>query len=349
MLDYQARTRVESGADPASILFGADTQSQGWAFVDAPVLFARLRPRLRLARRATMFARRALGSAYQALWVARKSHGQEHAVIYCAAQWLAGPALLLKRIGWIRHPIVVVVHGVGMRPTKRGGLHRADALIALSGRIRDLLAAQGAPRDRIHFCNWGPDLEWEPYNESPHSERRDVVMFGKSHRESSSVRAAALAHKWRADLFHDGLHFRIEGGTESEHTLESRLSGHEMVSLMKSARAIAIPVAPDAPGHALTGLTELMDAIAVGKPVLMPFNPNLPFDIEQAGVGVWVAPGCSPEEYRQAMEVADSLPLSNFAHMRAKWNTENFRGQVVEVLSTVVSMSSSTPKAQGSD
>jgi glycosyltransferase involved in cell wall biosynthesis len=54
-----------------------------------------------------------------------------------------------------------------------------------------------------------------------------------------------------------------------------------------AASVVAVPVRD--PGR-LTGLTEVADALALGKPVVASRSPYFPFDIEAVGCGVWVDP-----------------------------------------------------------
>ena len=41
----------------------------------------------------------------------------------------------------------------------------------------------------------------------------------------------------------------------------------------------------------LTGLTEAVDALALGKPIVATRSPYFPFDIEAIGCGLWVDAG----------------------------------------------------------
>jgi glycosyltransferase involved in cell wall biosynthesis len=54
-----------------------------------------------------------------------------------------------------------------------------------------------------------------------------------------------------------------------------------------AASIVAVPVRD--PGR-LTGLTEIADALALGKPVVASRSPYFPFDIEAVGCGIWVEP-----------------------------------------------------------
>ena len=56
----------------------------------------------------------------------------------------------------------------------------------------------------------------------------------------------------------------------------------------RRAFAIAIPLTET---EDLAGLTSLLDAMAVGKPVIMTRNKHIDLDLEKEGIGLWVKPG----------------------------------------------------------
>jgi glycosyltransferase involved in cell wall biosynthesis len=60
---------------------------------------------------------------------------------------------------------------------------------------------------------------------------------------------------------------------------------------------IAIPLKPV---HRVAGLTSLIDALALGKPVLCSRNSGLDIDIEAIGCGLWIEPG-DPSSWSQAI------------------------------------------------
>jgi len=60
------------------------------------------------------------------------------------------------------------------------------------------------------------------------------------------------------------------------------------VRIYKDAYAIAIPLNET---DALAGLTSLMDAMAMGRPVIMTRNPYVDIDIDALGIGIWVDTG----------------------------------------------------------
>ncbi len=62
----------------------------------------------------------------------------------------------------------------------------------------------------------------------------------------------------------------------------------EVRALYRRARAVAIPLERTA---FLAGLTSLVDALAMGLPVVMTRTPYIDLDIESEGAGIWVDAG----------------------------------------------------------
>ena len=62
----------------------------------------------------------------------------------------------------------------------------------------------------------------------------------------------------------------------------------QLIEYYSAARAIAIPMVPQS---GLSGLTSLLDALAMGRAVIMTRNPLIDIDVELEGIGFWVAPG----------------------------------------------------------
>jgi glycosyltransferase involved in cell wall biosynthesis len=78
----------------------------------------------------------------------------------------------------------------------------------------------------------------------------------------------------------------------------------QLLEHLAQARAIAIPL--ERQQH-LCGITSLMDALGIGKPVIMTRNPQIDLDIEQLGIGIWVEPG-DVEGWTRALTWFDAHP-----------------------------------------
>jgi glycosyltransferase involved in cell wall biosynthesis len=65
----------------------------------------------------------------------------------------------------------------------------------------------------------------------------------------------------------------------------------ELCSFMRSHAAIAIPLSAQS---SLAGVTSLMDALGLGRAVLMSRNAHIDVDIETEGIGFLLEPGDVP-------------------------------------------------------
>jgi glycosyltransferase involved in cell wall biosynthesis len=80
----------------------------------------------------------------------------------------------------------------------------------------------------------------------------------------------------------------------------------ELVALYAQARAIAIPLHVRWPWP-INGLQSLLDALGMGKPVILTRNPWIDIDVERLGIGIWVAPG-DVAGWRRAITRLDEEP-----------------------------------------
>jgi glycosyltransferase involved in cell wall biosynthesis len=62
--------------------------------------------------------------------------------------------------------------------------------------------------------------------------------------------------------------------------------------------------------ESLAGLTSLLDAIGLGKPVIMTRHPMVDLDIEALGIGRWVEPN-DVEGWREAIRWFDANPAES--------------------------------------
>jgi glycosyltransferase involved in cell wall biosynthesis len=109
---------------------------------------------------------------------------------------------------------------------------------------------------------------------------------------------------------------------------------------MQAHAAIAIPLFSQ---NTLAGLTSLMDALGLGRAVLMTRNRHLHIDIEAEGIGFWLEPGdVSGWQYRLdwiADHPAEVAAMGRRARTMAEgvYNSESFAKKVASILSGVLS------------
>lgn len=189
-------------------------------------------------------------------------------------------ALNRGRLAWLREPWVdLLVRGT-------------DAMPALSERAAQEINARcrtTAPRSEPIF--WGPDAGFYPRTTEPGvgvlaagRTARDFVTFGLG---ASRAQVPATIMCLPADKRPEfrGFSRCVQVRTPPPGQL---FPYPEILQAHLKARVLAIPLHESR--HNLAGLTSVVDALALGKPLIMTRNPYVDLDIEGLGIGRWVQP-----------------------------------------------------------
>jgi glycosyltransferase involved in cell wall biosynthesis len=203
------------------------------------------------------------------------------AVLYAADRDSFALYALLASFGWRRRPTVAVVHPevLGDRFRRRIVLGH-DVAVAISAVVYDQLLALGRPASTTVLLPWGPDLAFPGYQGTTDE---FVVSSGKTLRDVPTLLAALDGSGIPARV-----HVPARGGSPEGVELRVRLPYAEVLSDLRRASIVVIPLL-EATGTA--GLTELNDALALGKPVVMTRNRFIDVDVEAVGCGIWVDRG----------------------------------------------------------
>lgn len=251
-------------------------------------------------------ALRHLGSLPRQIDVVRRARSAW--AVYAANEADLRLLCLARRAGLFRLPLVVLFHHVP-GPKSRAWVRGVDVALHLSDLVGHALREEmGLPAERVVAVRMGPDLDFRGYaggaarpaaHGTPAGAVPLVVSAGKTGRDSATLFEAlrvvdvpAIMYvrdaggplgrsPWTPAASHRVRIVRLAG--EDQHPYEDVLAD------LKCADVVAIPLEPS--GRGLAGLTELLDAMALGKPVVMTRNPLVDVDIEEIGCGTWVAPG----------------------------------------------------------
>jgi glycosyltransferase involved in cell wall biosynthesis len=268
----QVRDFCRAGEYPRQHLWGADALERG-GFDVRYGAFGRRRASLqhlswRLGDR--------LGDVEQELALAARA-GRD-AVIYAGEATLVRGLAALRRIGW-PVPLVAVVHSA------TPGVAGLDVAICLSSRIRrDLVERFGRDPALTPVLGWGPDLDflrYRPTGDGP------VVSAGRTDRDVETLLRAL------ADV---GVPARVYVGDRRP---PAAPPGVEVIAgpqrhlpeALEDVRRASIVAIPLRRTDRLLGLSEINDALALGKPIVMTRTDAIDFDPERVGCGITVAPG----------------------------------------------------------
>jgi glycosyltransferase involved in cell wall biosynthesis len=236
---------------------------------------------------------------------------KEYDLVYSPSQIVAQSIGYLRSAEMFHRPIVWVfqhpldcgrLSGV-RRPMMRALLHGLDAYPALSPLLADELADLSGSPSRTGWLRWGPDPNWY----TPTAELgTGVIAAGTTRRDFETLARAASK---------TGVPTWIVGPAPTQlqsvsapnvRFINARLLLSEVVELYKQARVLAIPLHVEWPWP-VNGLMGLMDALGLGKPVIVTRNPWIDLDVERLGIGIWVEPG-DVDGWIEAIRYLDDRP-----------------------------------------
>ena len=243
------------------------------------------------------------------------------ALVYSGDQNLTRGLAYLRRARQFRAPLMSVFHSVDASGVASGWVRGVDVALCLSQRTRDVLVHEyGREPARTHVVRWGPDLAYRGYAPGPFEL---VVSAGKTGRDLQTLRAALARTQLPASV----------------HALAPGEAPRDLNAVLADMRRAAVVAIPLEDPSKLLGLSELGDAVALGKPVVMTRSPHFDFDIEAEGFGIWVEHG-DVDGFTQALESiagdpdrAAAMGARARAFAERAWNYEIF---CADVLSSVV-------------
>ena len=182
------------------------------------------------------------------------------------------------RVAWLREPFI------------NWWIEGTDAFPSLSRKVADTINEISHQQGKSYPLPWGPDADFYAFT-SPVGQGvvaagrtgRDFETFGRAASQTSIPVHIICLHSVSKSFQHFGNNVRVTIEPDRDY-----MKYPELVEIYANSRALAIPLLP---GENLCGLTSLMDALGMGKPVIMTRNPFIDLDIEAEGIGKWVEPG----------------------------------------------------------
>ena len=249
-------------------------------------------------------------------------------VLYATHTFGIEPIILLRALHLYRHPIVVWHHQpvVKARNPLREAFARLfyrgmDYIIFFSEKLmHDSLLSKKADPGRMSMVHWGADLEYyssrtlsQPlpcrersrynWNTNHSSPCKGEVGRGSGGMEAAFISTGKELRDYETLLraFHEtGLPLTLfvqkirQAYLESLHPQANiklhygdRLMPHEIAQMVAQSRCVCICCQES---NYTVGLTTVVEALALGLPILCTCNPQMPMDIEAEGCGFWLEP-----------------------------------------------------------
>jgi glycosyltransferase involved in cell wall biosynthesis len=336
-----AKEGVEQGTYPRAHLWGADALAdEGLEVVFVPSEHGAWRPPVTdwlepVTRRLVWH----LGDLGQELFVLPRA--RRGSVVYGADQVSLRGLALLRSAGLFPAPIVAVIHHpIEATRANRAFLKGLDFVLCLShGVQQQLISDFGRPPATTQVVPWGPDLSAPFYSATG---ERFVVSTGKTQRDVDTLLSAVATADYPVRIYSRELRQRpgahVEIVTPHPSSDVGLVDYLQVMDDLRDAAVVAIPISNTG---TIVGLTELNDALALGKPVVMTRNDFIDVDIEAIGCGIWVAPG-DVAAWRQALDslMADparrrAMGAAGRAFADRDWNYDLFCQQLLRAIARV--------------
>ena len=222
---------------------------------------------------------------------------EEIDAIYATSQAGLELVMLLRALRIMRHPVILWQK----EPLTSGSLwdrlllKGVDYMLFYSNAIMDVSVRNGlANPAKSQVVHWGADLDF--YDKIMFSagnvEHKGYISTGKEKRDMASiVRAFSatgqpleihVAYKAYGDNYLQILNDLRPSSNVHVNFVNGMIPG-ELAQKVWTAKCVVIALQET---NYATGLTTLIEAMALGLPVMCTKNPNLPIDVEEEGIGV---------------------------------------------------------------
>jgi glycosyltransferase involved in cell wall biosynthesis len=278
----------QNGQEPKHHLWGTSELAQHDMTVEV-LPFSRFKRLKELSRRWPM-----LGDLDQQIRVLLGF--QPFDIIYSGHYFSTILLALLRGLKLFPKPIVAIAYqslekNIWSQIFMTCGVRGYDKIVCLSQAVWDNLHDDfGIPEDKLQVIFWGADVSFYPavaesITESKRTRR--VVSTGRTSRDYDTL-VEAFQHI-------DG-ELEIYGWSP---TVTPPWPAY--IQRYQEADVVAIPIGlhPAKPPTG-NGYSTFLDAIALGKPMVMTRNPSFAVDVEAAGIGLWAEPN-DPQSWQYAI------------------------------------------------
>ncbi|MEI9481922.1 glycosyltransferase [Enterobacter cancerogenus] len=200
-----------------------------------------------------------------------------------------------------------IMHGL-LLPFLQTYVRQIDAIFFLSKRTRDEIStSKKIATDRCHFIPWGGESDfYAPFLAMHHF--NNIISTGRENRDLPSVMESLKNSNVAVDIYTSDLSLPDTYLNANGHVFvnKGRWEYKDLLKKVSASKCMIIPIKSDKINYCV-GLSSLIEAIALGLPVIATFNPYWYIDIEKENVGIFIKDN-SIGEWTRALELLDSNP-----------------------------------------
>lgn len=208
-------------------------------------------------------------------------------VIIAFANPIIGWLSFLKKTGLVKPRLYTLVHHCNKSLFLGDGYEK---IFFLSKEIMQISKGKYPHlANKMFYLEWGPDLSF--YESTYQSMVKDkskqfkLISNGKTSRDLSLVTSACSKMHVPVIVITDKVN-EINGAIVSGTKGKNAISYKDTLEYMRQSVISLIPIMSSRPKLTLCGLTSLLDALALGQPVIMSDNTNISIDIEKEEIGL---------------------------------------------------------------
>ena len=277
--------------------------------------------------------------------------GKKYDALYATSFRGIEGLIFLRALGLYRKPIVIwhhqpIVEAKGwLRERVSRLFYRGiDHMFFFSQQLVDeSLKETKARKERMQVVPWGPDLAFYDHVLKVGQQRSGFISTGKEQRDLPTlIEAFSKVEKAKLTMYinektGDLDYTKVLGGISVPENVKinviNRLMIGELAQIVNQAECITICCRKS---NYTVGLTTLVEALALGTPVITTRNATFPYDVDEEGVGISV-PYYDVEAWEEAIRYitehpAEAQEMGRKARALAerKFNLENTSQTIAE-------------------
>lgn len=215
--------------------------------------------------------------------------------------------IVFRRLGFCRNKRLIVVSHISLYPGKNrieykllSFLYKGiDKVLFHSPKNLEESVERGlVSYDRCDFLSWGDDLEYIDSTFKPSCgsfflstgrENRDYQMVISAFSKIPCANLEIYTNQINYDNNYTYLVSEINKykNVRIEFVKKTVETTNMLASKVSDCMCVVIPLLPNNIYYCL-GLTSIVEAMAMGKPIISTYNPYYPLDLEKEGVGIYV-------------------------------------------------------------